>query len=46
MTADEIDAYCINGKSQLEMSGYTDVKVTYKKVKLSEEDCKAKPGVY
>ena len=43
MTADEIDALSINAIFFYEMiRGCTDVKVTYKKVKLSEEDCKAK----
>jgi len=41
MTADEIDAACINGKSSFEKLGATDIKITKKKLKLSEEDCKA-----
>jgi len=40
-TADEIDVMLTNSKVFLEALGATDVKTTKKKVKLSEEDCKA-----
>jgi len=40
-TADEIDVWCTNVKFMFESGGATDVKITKKKVKISEEDCKA-----
>ena len=42
MTADEFDVFITNAKRFLERLGCTDVKTTNKKVKFSEEYCKAK----
>ena len=41
-TADEIDAQITLAKAFAEAMGATDVKISKKKVKLSEADCKAK----